>query len=222
MFAGTPSGLWPVCDPSGINQILVHNYSDSAQKTGRESFPSQKTCEFRGKTPDLLRKLDAEDPPVSAIPVGRASLQDCNLSRVDARLTDLGGTYILKKQLSSVSSTSRHQFIQQASFMLIRQILAALLLLTLSIGSSPAALVLLHGDDDSNQHSSGQPLKDSEEENEESESEWDQVEVLYSGLFATDVEHLPVVYIARYDELSSFTQLVLSSPDHSRAPPARA
>jgi hypothetical protein len=106
--------------------------------------------------------------------------------------------------------------------MLIRQILAALLLLTLSIGSSPAALVLLHGDDDSNQHSSGQPLKDSEEENEESESEWDQVEVLYSGLFATDVEHLPVVYIARYDELSSFTQLVLSSPDHSRAPPARA
>lgn len=106
--------------------------------------------------------------------------------------------------------------------MLIRALLVTLLLLTLSIGSQPAAVVWLSGDEDSNQHSSDQPFKDCEEEIEKSKAEWDQLEVLCGGLFATDVEHLPAPFTLRYDQPDCFVPLVLSSPDHSRAPPARA
>ena len=106
--------------------------------------------------------------------------------------------------------------------MLIRQILATLLLLSLSIGSSPVAVVWLFGDDTSHQHSSDQPLSVVEEETEKQNSEWDGYQVLDSGLFTTAVEQIPPLSLVRYDGSHWSTQPLLTGPDHSRAPPVRA
>lgn len=104
--------------------------------------------------------------------------------------------------------------------MLNRQLLVTLLLLSLTFGSTPAASLLLSVDGDATQHSSDQPLKDCEEENEKSKSEWDELEVLFCGLFSEDLEQLPRIQTDRNDEPICLPQPVLSGPDHSRAPPA--
>lgn len=106
--------------------------------------------------------------------------------------------------------------------MLIRQILATLLLLSLSIGTSPFASILLSGDNDSGQHSSDQPLTDGEEENEKSKSECDELEVLFCGLLTARIEQLTSWSSLRFDGPNCFSQPLLTGPDHSRAPPARA
>lgn len=105
--------------------------------------------------------------------------------------------------------------------MLIRHSLVTLLLVTLILGSTPAASVLLASSDDATRHSSDQPLKDGDEQNEESKAEQDQVEVLFCGFYLTELEQPPVVHVNRHDEAVCLSEPVLSGPDHSRAPPAR-
>jgi hypothetical protein len=80
---------------------------------------------------------------------------------------------------------------------------------------------LLSADQDSSQHQTEYPLQDSEEANEKIKAEWDELEVLFCGLLTDDFGYRLAFTIGQVDESISFSQSVLSSPDHSRAPPVR-
>lgn len=109
----------------------------------------------------------------------------------------------------------------QATIILMRQALILIILATFSLGGFPSGWGLLSDGPNPSKNQSEHPLQDSEEANEKIKAEWDELEVLFCGLLTDEVGHRLAFAIGQVDESVNFSQSVLSSPDHSRAPPVR-